>query len=168
VVGGDSPAGTWLATSGNDRTLRIWDAATGTARTIRSSHSGTVGSVAIAPDSTWLATADTDGTVRIWDTATEKCVASMRVDDARYGCAWTPDGTDIALVGAKVSICSPFVPATVAALAQHTPRRPADAAAVLGKDAVPGCLTLAALVAFMLRVLVPKTGSASAPNEPPA
>ena len=58
-----SPDGTWLATTGNDRTVRTW-AADGTPRAIFTGHADWVSAVAISPDGTWLATAGNDRTVR--------------------------------------------------------------------------------------------------------
>ena len=62
--------GSWLATGGQDGTVRIWDAATGQERTALAGHAHQVSVMAIAPDGSWLATGAQDGTVRIWDAAT--------------------------------------------------------------------------------------------------
>ena len=64
-----APDGTWLATVGDDGTVRIW-AADGTPRATLTGHRDPVIAVAIAPDGTWLATGGGDGTVRTWDAAT--------------------------------------------------------------------------------------------------
>jgi WD40 repeat protein len=45
-----APDGSWLTTAGDDGTVRIWDPATGTQRHTLTGHTGSVGSVAIAPD----------------------------------------------------------------------------------------------------------------------
>jgi WD40 repeat protein len=63
------PDGSWLATNGNDGTVRIWDTATGRERGTLTGHRGLT-TVAIAPDGSWLVTAGDDGTARIWDPAT--------------------------------------------------------------------------------------------------
>ena len=65
-----APDGSWLATGGEDGTVRIWDAATGQQRAVLTGHTGWVTAVAVAPDGSWLATGGDDGTVRIWDAAT--------------------------------------------------------------------------------------------------
>ena len=72
-----APDGTWLATAGDDGTVRIWDPATGQQRATLTGHTGPVRAVAIAPDGTWLASGGDDGTVRIWDTATGQQRATL-------------------------------------------------------------------------------------------
>src|SRR3712207_8001819 len=46
----------WLASAGDDGTVRIWDPATGTQRHSLTGHLGGVQALAIAPDGSWLAT----------------------------------------------------------------------------------------------------------------
>jgi WD40 repeat protein len=94
-----APDGTWLATTSNDGTARVWDAATGQCRATLTGHDGPVGAVAVAPDGTWLATASRDRTARIWDPATGAVGAVMRADSGLEGCAWSPDGRLLAVVG---------------------------------------------------------------------
>ena len=60
-----APDGTWLATTSEDKTARIW-AADGTPLATLTGHKDSVRAVAIAPDGTWLATASWDKTARIW------------------------------------------------------------------------------------------------------
>ena len=59
-----APDGTWLATAGPEKRVRIWGQ-DGTLRAILTGHRNWVLAVAIAPDGTWLATASGDKTVRI-------------------------------------------------------------------------------------------------------
>ena len=92
-----APDGTWLATAGDDGTVRIWDPATGQQRATLTGHTGAVRAVAIAPDGTWLATASDDGTVRIWDPATGQHRATLTGHTgAVTAVAIAPDGTWLA------------------------------------------------------------------------
>ena len=52
-----APDGTWLATAGDDGTVRIWDRPPAQTATPSPATPTRVEAVAIAPDGTWLATA---------------------------------------------------------------------------------------------------------------
>ena len=67
-----SPDGKVLATAGDDRTVRLWDAATLQRSDRPLVHPGRVRDVAFRPDGKVLATASDDATVRLWDAATLK------------------------------------------------------------------------------------------------
>ncbi|MFF4589952.1 TIR domain-containing protein [Streptomyces sp. NPDC001388] len=56
-----------LATAGDDRTVRLWDAHTGRETAALSGHTGRVLAVAFSPDGSLLASGGEDGTVRLWD-----------------------------------------------------------------------------------------------------
>ncbi|WP_125937544.1 SAV_2336 N-terminal domain-related protein [Streptomyces sp. WAC 06738] len=92
-----SPDGTWLATTGNDETVRILDAATGTATRTLTGHTDPVTSVAISPDGTWLATTGHDRTVRTWNAATGALTRTLTGHtDPVNAVAISPDGTWLA------------------------------------------------------------------------
>ncbi|MET9502275.1 TIR domain-containing protein [Streptomyces sp. NPDC006622] len=56
-----------LATAGDDRTVRLWDARTGEPAAVLAGHTGRVLAVAFHPDGSLLASGGEDGTVRLWD-----------------------------------------------------------------------------------------------------
>jgi len=58
--------GTRLATTHEDRTVKVWDAATGEMRIEYRGHRDIGTGVAFAPDGRTLATANADGTVKVW------------------------------------------------------------------------------------------------------
>ncbi len=105
-----APDGTWLATAGEDRTVRIWDPATGRQIALLTGHHGGVDGVAIARDGTWLASTS-HGAVGTWTRVTgqETAPLSPYRGSERYsfgepftpsvdgrGVAIAPDGTWLA------------------------------------------------------------------------
>ena len=65
-----SPDRRTLVTSGEDKTVRLWDWASGLQTAILAAHTDSVWSLAFAPDGGLLASAGEDTTVRLWDPAT--------------------------------------------------------------------------------------------------
>jgi WD40 repeat protein len=82
-----APDGRTLATTSNDRTVRLWDLSDrdrphplGAPLT---GHTGPVEGVAFAPDGHTLATTSTDQTVRLWDLPH---LEGFRGDEVREAC----------------------------------------------------------------------------------
>jgi WD40 repeat protein len=62
-----SPDGRWLASAGQDTTVRLWSAATGKELATFRGHVQEVTGVAFTPDGQRLASAGKDGLVKVWD-----------------------------------------------------------------------------------------------------
>jgi WD40 repeat protein len=76
---GSCPDGSWLASTGDDGEVRIWDLAIGTARHTLTGHTYQVAALAVASDGSWLASTGDDGEVRIWDPISGAALTSLRV-----------------------------------------------------------------------------------------
>src|SRR4051794_11884568 len=72
-----SPDGSLLASGGEDRHIRIWDAATYRLRRTLEGHGDTVNGLAFAPSGALLASASADHTVRLWDPDAGREVAAL-------------------------------------------------------------------------------------------
>jgi WD40 repeat protein len=61
-----SPDGKYVATSGADRTARLWDAESGQGLRRFSGHGDEVRSIAFSPDGRYLLTGSHDQSARLW------------------------------------------------------------------------------------------------------
>jgi len=91
-----SPDGVVLASSSNDKTVRLWDVASRVCLRVISGHGGEVLCVAYAPNGSHVATSGTDHKVRIWDVRTGSCYKLMRghTDWVRK-VVWSPQGDQL-------------------------------------------------------------------------
>lgn len=89
--------GKWIASSGKDGTVRVWDVATGTARVL-TGHTALVRSVAFSPDGTLLASTGNDRTIRLWDLARGAEVRAIATGATMsvFEVAFAPDGATLA------------------------------------------------------------------------
>jgi eukaryotic-like serine/threonine-protein kinase len=75
--------GSKLATSGRDRTARVWNANTGASICACSGHTDDVNWVDFSPDQNQVGTASDDHTVKVWDAATGKEQFTLRGHDSK-------------------------------------------------------------------------------------
>ncbi|WP_027346984.1 nSTAND1 domain-containing NTPase [Hamadaea tsunoensis] len=88
-----SPDATLLATAGDGRTVKLWDARTLEPLAVLSGHSAPVQVLAFSPDGRFLASAGDDRTVAIWDVGSRRLVATLAGHTGRIrGLAFLPGG----------------------------------------------------------------------------
>ncbi len=99
-----SPDGKWVATTGNDASVQVWEAETGKVIFELTGHTGPTFGVAFSPDGRSLASSSVDRTIKIWQLP----VAGGQVAEpltlyghtgAVYRLAFSPDGTRLASTG---------------------------------------------------------------------
>ncbi|MEH2411887.1 serine/threonine-protein kinase [Nostoc sp.] len=73
-----SPDGKTIASSGGDRTIKLWNLATGKQISSLNGHSQQVNVVAISPDGKTLVSASDDNTIKIWNLATRKQIRTLQ------------------------------------------------------------------------------------------
>ncbi|MFE0136806.1 NB-ARC domain-containing protein [Streptomyces sp. NPDC059037] len=93
-----APDGSWVATGGEDKKVKLWNVATRRATTL-AGHTAPVTAIAVASDGTWLATGAEDGSTRIWDRNSGVCTAVLTGHTGRVtALSITPDGHRVAVV----------------------------------------------------------------------
>jgi WD40 repeat protein/serine/threonine protein kinase len=91
-----SPNGRWLASAGEDKTVRIWDTATGEEVHTLKGHTDVVRCVAFSPDGKRVASCGLDKIVRIWDAATGQPLFTLYGHQhAIRSLALSPDGKEL-------------------------------------------------------------------------
>jgi len=91
-----APDGSWLASAGDDGTVRLWNTADGGPRAALG-QGRTVYALAAAPDAGWVASAGGDGTLRRWDSAPGEAGGGLAAPTRTIAAA--PDGAWLATAG---------------------------------------------------------------------
>ena len=102
-----SPDSKQLASTSQDRTVRLWDVETGKSKTLFKSNDPTY-DVTYSRDGRLLAAVADDGFVRFWSTKTDKLLLELKADkEGLYSVVFTPDQTTVLTggVGGRIYEC---------------------------------------------------------------
>lgn len=95
--GGASPLavsadGRWLASGGENETIKLWALQTRSLIATLSGHTGLITSLSFSPDGQWLASSSWDRTIRVWDVATYQLATTVHESSPVWSVAFSPDG----------------------------------------------------------------------------
>ncbi len=96
--------GKWLATGGDDGSLRLWNPATGKSVRKLSGHKRAVNGLSFSPDGSKLVSGSADKTIRVWDIAKGKTLCQAQTAAEVNAVTWIADGNQIASGGADYLI----------------------------------------------------------------
>ncbi|HEY6286561.1 MAG TPA: WD40 repeat domain-containing serine/threonine-protein kinase [Ktedonobacteraceae bacterium] len=100
-----SPDGRYIASGGNDNTVRVWDADTKDTIAIFHRHSDVVEVVAWLPDSLHIASTSIDHTARVWNMHTNNTIFTYRRSSSVvHAVACSPDSKYIALASSDHTV----------------------------------------------------------------
>jgi WD40 repeat protein len=95
-----SPDGKILASTGFDRTVKLWDIGSKQTLATLKSHEDIIWSVAFSPDGRTLASASADKTIKIWDSGSKQLLATLKGHEgAVNSVAFSSDGKTLASAG---------------------------------------------------------------------
>jgi WD40 repeat protein/serine/threonine protein kinase len=98
------PDSRYLASAGNDKTVKVWDTETWKEEATLRGHTQPVVKVAYSPDGKQLASASLDGTVKIWDPANGEVRTLTGHEHWVNRVAFSPDGNSLASVSEDKTI----------------------------------------------------------------
>lgn len=102
-----SPDGRYLASAGQDRTIRLWDAAKGATIRVLRGHEGEVNSVSFSSDGKWLFSVDDVGELRQWDAHSgEHRAAVTSLGSRAWNVLVTPDNQEVWCITARPELRS--------------------------------------------------------------
>nr|WP_298680611.1 caspase family protein [uncultured Treponema sp.] len=90
-----SPDGKYIASSSEDKTVKIWEVETGRELRTLSGHSDEVYSVCYSPDGKYTASSSWDS-IKLWEVATGECIKTLSGNGGAYSLCYSPDGRYVA------------------------------------------------------------------------
>jgi WD40 repeat protein len=99
-----SPDSRWLAASGTDGRVRLWDATTGHPERLLEGHTRRILTLTFSGDDKWLATGDEAGDVRLWDLASGTSRVLAGHEKQVNQLAFSPDGAWLASVSSDRTV----------------------------------------------------------------
>ncbi|MCZ7545166.1 MAG: WD40 repeat domain-containing protein [Anaerolineae bacterium] len=90
-----SPDGAILASAGNDRTIRLWDASSGEDVAVLRGHTGNITAIAFSPDGATLISGGVDDALIVWDVASAAPLHQLETPGV-LSVAFHPDGGSFA------------------------------------------------------------------------
>jgi len=100
--------GRWVASAGNDATVRVWEWDGTSPPVTLEGHDGRVGAVAFNADGLLVVSGGRDGTVRVWRWQSPASAVSLqRRGSEVYEVAFHPDGSTVATADDEFAILRP-------------------------------------------------------------
>lgn len=100
-----SPDGKWIASGGNDQTIKLWSAATGQVQRTFHGHRDWIHAISFSADGQRIVSASSDKTLAIWDAETGRMIHRVTADKIKLdSVAFSPDGRFVVSGGADQKV----------------------------------------------------------------